>query len=249
MWQGRTSRSEHLWTPRERKKNLRSGAAHSRVLTSVRPLIATFHLSRACMGVREPVQIMKACSKHLCHLVFPIPSLIDCCAIPFRSTFLHSRRPLAVTAMPSRPELVDPALRQKRPDDAGHLVGESDDHEHGWLTGKHPSQPRFFRSPTAARLPTTALAPMISRRRSVRSPIFEVAPSFCFPPVECCNGVSPSHAAKSRPLLKGPCGSQGNQCRRRYRPNARDRRQSPCLLIFPSTPGNLDVEPLDAVLQ
>src|SRR5215469_5396227 len=55
-------------------------------------------------------------------------------------------------------------------------------------------------------LRTTELAPMISRRRSVRSPIFEVAPSFCLPPLERCDGVSPTQAAKSRPLLKAPAG-------------------------------------------
>src|SRR5215467_9438012 len=46
---------------------------------------------------------------------------------------------------------------------------------------------------------TTALAPMINRRRIVRSPRFETAPSFCLPPVDFCSGVSPSQAAKSRP--------------------------------------------------
>src|SRR6516162_6503456 len=40
---------------------------------------------------------------------------------------------------------------------------------------------------------------MISRRRIVRSPRFETAPSFCLPPVDFCSGVSPSQAAKSRP--------------------------------------------------
>ena len=34
----------------------------------------------------------------------------------------------------------------------------------------------------------------------VRSPCFETAPSFCLPPVYVCNGVSPSQAAKSRPV-------------------------------------------------
>ena len=48
----------------------------------------------------------------------------------------------------------------------------------------------------------TLLAPMISSRRSDRSPIFVVAPSRCFPPVECCRGTSPSQAAKSRALRK-----------------------------------------------
>ena len=36
----------------------------------------------------------------------------------------------------------------------------------------------------------------------VRSPRFEIAPSFCLPPVDFCSGVSPSQAAKSRPVRK-----------------------------------------------
>ena len=36
----------------------------------------------------------------------------------------------------------------------------------------------------------------------VRSPCFEMAPSFCLPPVDFCSGVSPSQAAKSRPVPK-----------------------------------------------
>ena len=48
----------------------------------------------------------------------------------------------------------------------------------------------------------TALAPMIRSGRSVRSPILNVAPSSCLPPVECWLGVKPSQAAKSRPLAK-----------------------------------------------
>ena len=53
---------------------------------------------------------------------------------------------------------------------------------------------------------TTALAPMISRRRIVRSPIFEMAPSRCLPPVDFCKGVRPSQAAKSRPLANVSIG-------------------------------------------
>ena len=48
----------------------------------------------------------------------------------------------------------------------------------------------------------TLLAPMISKRRSDLSPIFVVAPSRCLPPVECCRGTRPNHAAKSRPFWK-----------------------------------------------
>ena len=48
----------------------------------------------------------------------------------------------------------------------------------------------------------TALAPRMSKRRMVRSPRFDTAPSFCLPPVDFCRGVSPSQAAKSRPARK-----------------------------------------------
>lgn len=41
---------------------------------------------------------------------------------------------------------------------------------------------------------------MMSSRVSVRSPIREIAPSFCLPPVDACFGTSPSQAAKSRPF-------------------------------------------------
>ena len=40
----------------------------------------------------------------------------------------------------------------------------------------------------------------------VRSPLFEMAPSLCLPPVDFCSGVSPSQAAKSRPARK-PSGA------------------------------------------
>ncbi len=43
-------------------------------------------------------------------------------------------------------------------------------------------------------------APMITRRRKDRSPIFVVAPRRRLPPVECCRGIRPSQAAKSWPL-------------------------------------------------
>lgn len=48
----------------------------------------------------------------------------------------------------------------------------------------------------------TVIAPMIRSRRMSRCPIFDVRPSTCFPPLECCFGTKPSQAAKSRPLLK-----------------------------------------------
>ena len=51
-----------------------------------------------------------------------------------------------------------------------------------------------------------SFTPRISNRRMVRSPLFEMAPSLCLPPVDFCSGVSPSQAAKSRPARK-PSGA------------------------------------------
>ena len=51
---------------------------------------------------------------------------------------------------------------------------------------------------------TPALAPRISRRRIVRSPRFEMTPSFCLPPVDFCSGVYPSQAARSRARSESP---------------------------------------------
>ncbi|MGY3695848.1 hypothetical protein ACVIGA_005928 [Bradyrhizobium sp. USDA 3240] len=70
----------------------------------------------------------------------------------------------------------------------------------GLRASKRASQ-RFAVEPLRIAQRTAALAPMINSRRRVRSPMRDVSPSFCFPPVERCSGVSPSQAAKSRPLL------------------------------------------------
>ena len=58
-------------------------------------------------------------------------------------------------------------------------------------------------APLRAAQRTIALAPMINRRRSVRSPNFEVLPSLCLPPVDRCKGVSPSPGGKIASSRKG----------------------------------------------
>lgn len=50
---------------------------------------------------------------------------------------------------------------------------------------------------------TTALAPMIRRRLNVRSPILDIRPNRCFPPVDRSSGGKPTHAAKSRSPPEG----------------------------------------------
>src|SRR5262249_22043996 len=45
----------------------------------------------------------------------------------------------------------------------------------------------------------TAMAPATSSQRKCRLPCFEIPPSLCLPPVECCLGTKPIHAARLRP--------------------------------------------------
>lgn len=69
----------------------------------------------------------------------------------------------------------------------------------GGLRASMPASQLPAAAPLRAPQPTMLLAPIISSRRRDRSPILVVAPRHCLPPVECCRGVSPTHAAKSRP--------------------------------------------------
>src|SRR5262249_47488691 len=45
----------------------------------------------------------------------------------------------------------------------------------------------------------TAMAPATSSQRKCRLPCFEIPPSLSLPPVECCLGTKPIHAARLRP--------------------------------------------------
>jgi hypothetical protein len=45
----------------------------------------------------------------------------------------------------------------------------------------------------------TAMAPATSSQRKCRFPCFEILPSLSLPPVECCLGTKPIHAARLRP--------------------------------------------------
>ena len=61
-------------------------------------------------------------------------------------------------------------------------------------------------APLRAAHRTTATAPTISNLRMSRCPIFDVRPSRSLPPLECCFGVSPTQAVKSRPFEKVSIG-------------------------------------------
>src|SRR5712664_1749160 len=59
------------------------------------------------------------------------------------------------------------------------------------------SQGRFVPCRRAYRM--TAMAPATSSQRKCRLPCFEILPSLSLPPVECCLGTKPIHAARLRP--------------------------------------------------
>ena len=151
----------------------------------------------------DQVQISPTRLKRLSQSWFSRSRPSDRCAIPLLrpSHAATAPQPRALIGAHGR-SLVSPTLGHQGPDDAGHLVGQGHAHQHRRLASQHAGDPGAGRAPWRAAQRRTALAPMISRRRRVRSPIFEVAPSFCLPPVECWSGVSPTQAAKSRPRRK-----------------------------------------------
>ena len=75
----------------------------------------------------------------------------------------------------------------------------------GFLTSMARSHGLALSLPRLAAL-AAELAPRIKSRLRLRSPILVVRPSRSLPPLECCRGVSPSQAAKSRPRRKVEAG-------------------------------------------
>ena len=182
----------------------------------------------ACMGVRGPGPNHPSVLDGTVEMPWFFRSrLADCCAIPsFARLRFDASRSLPASGRQRRSS-VNLALRQQRPDDAGRLVGQGHGHQHARLARQHlGSSQEPGGAPRMHACFMTALPPMTSSRRKVRSPIFVISPSFCLPPVDCCTGVSPSQAAKSRPLRKvSGGGASASERRRGDRADARDGHQ------------------------
>jgi hypothetical protein len=150
-WQSESGPAEnHLWTPPRTQAVF--GGWHD---------VGCCHLSghscsrwlRARMGVRGPEPLHPSVlggtwfspgsSGPVSPTVVPYPP----------STDLASRQPLVPTSALRRSRhrsSVTPALRQKGPDDAGHLVGHRNRHQHARLTRQHLFQPRTLRRSASA---------------------------------------------------------------------------------------------------
>ena len=95
----------------------------------------------------------------------------------------------------------------------------------------------------------TALAPRISKRRMVRSPRFELAPSFCFPPVDFWSGVNLGRgeiaSGSETPGRRHKCRDCGGS----NRTHPRDRHQPPCDRVCPRASVDLTIQFLDLHFQ
>ena len=76
----------------------------------------------------------------------------------------------------------------------------------GGFRASIPDSQAFGVAPLRLAHRTTPEQAMISKRLRVRSPIRDVRPIRCFPPVDFCRGVRPIQAAKSRPELNVSAG-------------------------------------------
>ena len=103
-----------------------------------------------------------------------------------------TRLATAVSSLCRGRSSVNAAFDEQSPDDASHLLLAK-----ATVTSIFGLRSSIWASQDPARIARrqacriTALAPRISKRRMVRSPRFEMVPSFCFPPVDFCSGVSP----------------------------------------------------------
>jgi hypothetical protein len=165
---------------------------------------AAFSYAAGPYGVRRsgPNQRRVLFEAIWCALVFLIPSHDVAPYLPMTSLAATFPRLRWLDLCRSNRSSVYSSLGHHSPDDARHLVGKRYSHQHRWFARQHLCQPRSRGGPLRVRHTSSLLAPMIRSRRRDRSPIFVVDPSRCLPPVECCRGASPSHAAKSRPRSK-----------------------------------------------
>lgn len=161
---------------------------------------AAVHVPRARMVVAGRVQIKAACPMALCcTLGLPIPSH-DRCAKPLLALFRSDDLATDGRLIPPRPETGRRPPRAIRAQTIRAILFASATRTSigGLRVSIPPSHVPGRAATWTCRLMMTLLAPMISSRRKERSPIFVVAPRRCLPPVECCLGVRPGHAAKSR---------------------------------------------------
>lgn len=127
----------HVWTPPLAQVVFGPFWARDRLLSCVRPLIATFEKPLAGMVIRRWGPYQNYEIKALClRLVEPIPILSIFCPyeiiVPIASPTLQSVVATASADHPRRISVVFPA-HDDRPDDPRKLVGQCDGDQHPWL--------------------------------------------------------------------------------------------------------------------
>ena len=126
----------------------------------------------------DPVCIMSSCPRQLIWLTYLI-NVSHAAIISVGSLYLSPR---TIMAQAIRAILLASAT-------AATLIGR--------VAMRRASHGRFVPCCRAYRM--TAIAPVTSSQRKWRLPCFDIPPSLSLPPVECCLGTRPIHAARLRP--------------------------------------------------
>ena len=137
--------------PFQARENFGIVVARGRMLSSVRPLMRQEDSRRPVWEFADRVQITRSVLEALWKaLVVPAPS---------RRLLRHTLLPLALTSSRSWPAYaatagvsVGAAFDQQGPDDAGHLVGQSNGDQHFRLASQHLRKPRALGCPAPAGL-------------------------------------------------------------------------------------------------
>ncbi|CAM5761841.1 hypothetical protein LMIY3S_00273 [Labrys miyagiensis] len=152
------------------------------------------------MGFKDRVHLIGARSRRYPCVWFSRPYLTDIAPylVLCPSHIVDDLTPAARLSGHGR-NSINLSFCQQCPGNAGCLVRQGHDHQHRWLTGEHPCQPRASRHAFAFGPAHNSRIGDNRSRLRVRSPMREVRPLRGLPPVDFCLGVRPTHAAKSRP--------------------------------------------------
>src|SRR5882762_3385065 len=161
-----------------------------------------------------------------------------------------SRRPLAGRLCRHSWSLIDAALCHECPHNAGHLIGESDRHKHGWLTGKHAPEPRTFWGATPASLQHHGAC--TDDEQAAQCPLSHLRCLAELLPASggaLQRGQSQPGSEVAASLEASRFWGQGNQSRRGDRTDAGNCYQPSCVFVFPGTPSDFDIQFLDPLVE
>ena len=139
--------------PHGSKKNLSTGAAHSRVLTCIRPLLRRVSCRRPVWEFADQIQNNLARSRRSSMIWFFRSRLCDRCAIPsVRPSYAVDSLAISPALCGSRDRSsINSTMGEQRPNYPRHFVGQRHSNQHWRLAAQHPIEPRPRRRASASR--------------------------------------------------------------------------------------------------